>query len=187
MEYIEGETLFAQVRRRGPLPVREALEVLAAVSSGVGAAHAVGVVHRDLKPQNILLGGVAHARVIKVIDFGVAHSAVLSGMTATGLIMGTPEYMAPEQVRGVSIDARTDVYALGAVAYFALCGKPPFTGDTPIAVGFAQLQETPRPPRELRPEIPAALEALVLRTLSKDPSARPADATALAGALQALL
>ena len=174
MEYVDGETLWARVKQRGPLAVPQAREILSAIASGVAAAHAAGVVHRDLKPQNVLLGG--GGRVVKVIDFGLAKSSFQAGATATGIIQGTPEYMAPEQVRGLACDARTDVYALGATAYYALTGRPPFLGDTPIAIGFAQVHDKVRPPRELRPEIPAALEAAILRALEKDPAARFSDA-----------
>jgi eukaryotic-like serine/threonine-protein kinase len=172
MEYVDGETLHSRVKRMGALDVPEAREILAQVAAGVAAAHAAGVVHRDLKPQNVLLstdGGV------KVIDFGLAKTTYTAGMTATGMILGTPEYMAPEQIRGSRSDARTDVYALGATAYFTLCGRPPFEGDTPIAVGFAQVHEAPRPPRELRPEIPIEMEGAILRSLNKDPAKRYSD------------
>jgi serine/threonine-protein kinase len=97
-------------------------------------------------------------------------------MTATGMILGTAEYMAPEQVRGRPCDARTDVYALGAVAYHVLCGRPPFLGDTPIAIGFAHVNEAPTPPRQLRPDLPERIEATILRALEKDPANRHADA-----------
>jgi serine/threonine-protein kinase len=175
MEYVDGETLHARVKRGGPLPVGQAREVLGEVAAGVAAAHAVGVVHRDLKPQNVLLGG--GGRIVKVIDFGLAKATFQPGSTATGIILGTPEYMAPEQIRGGNCDARTDVYALGATAYYALCGRPPFAGDTPIAIGFAQVHEQPSPPREHRPEVPQALESAVMRALAKDPKARFADAS----------
>lgn len=172
MEYVEGETLFTRVKRTGPLSIAEGRRVLCDISAGVAAAHAAGVIHRDLKPQNVLLAG----RNVKVIDFGLAKTSFATGMTATGLILGTPEYMAPEQVRGQRSDARADVYALGAVAYYTLCGRAPFIGDTPIAVGFAQVHEAPRPPRELRPEIPAKIEEIVLRALAKEPLVRYRDA-----------
>jgi serine/threonine-protein kinase len=184
MEYVEGETLYARVKRLGPLAIGDARRVLGEVASGVAAAHAAGVIHRDLKPQNVLIAG-SSARVIKVIDFGLARTTFGAGMTATGLIMGTPEYMAPEQVRGQRSDARADVYALGAVAYYTLCGRPPFLGDTPIAVGFAQVHEAPRPLRELRPEIPAKLEEVVLRALAKEPAGRYRDANEWHDALEA--
>jgi serine/threonine-protein kinase len=183
MEYVDGETLFARVKRTGPLSIADARRIVGDVASGVGAAHAAGVIHRDLKPHNVILGG--GARVVKVIDFGLAKTSFGSGMTATGLIMGTPEYMAPEQVRGQRSDARADVYALGAVAYYTLAGRPPFVADTPIAVGFAQVHEPPRGLRELRPEVPARLEEVVLRALSKDPLGRYRDATEWREALEA--
>jgi serine/threonine-protein kinase len=121
--------------------------------------------------------------VVKVIDFGLASTTFLAGMTATGMILGTAEYMAPEQVRGAPCDARADVYALGALRYHVFCGRPPFRGETPIAVGFAQLTEPPRPPRELRPEIPDGVERAILRALTKDPASRFADAAAFRKAL----
>jgi serine/threonine-protein kinase len=183
MEYVEGETLHARVKRAGQMGIAEARAVLAEVSSGVAAAHAAGIIHRDLKPHNVLVAG-GGARVVKVIDFGLAKTTFGSGMTATGLIMGTPEYMAPEQVRGRRSDSRTDVYALGAIAYYVLAARPPFTGDTPIAVGFSQVHDPPQPLRELRPEVPAGLEKVVLRALSKDPLSRYRDAAEWKEALE---
>jgi serine/threonine protein kinase len=174
MEYVDGETLWSRVKTKGPLPVPQAREILSAIAAGVAAAHSAGVVHRDLKPQNVILGN--GGRIVKVIDFGLAKSSFQAGQTATGIIQGTPEYMAPEQVRGMACDSRTDVYALGATAYYALTGRPPFQGDTPIAIGFAQVHDKARAPRELRPEIPANLEAAILRALDKDPAARFSDA-----------
>ncbi len=185
MEYIEGETLQARVKRLGPLAIAEAHALLGDISSGMAAAHAAGIIHRDLKPQNVLVAAGGGARVVKVIDFGLAKSSFATGMTATGLIMGTPEYMAPEQVRGRRSDARTDVYALGAIAYYVLAGRPPFPGDTPIAVGFAQVNDPPAPLRELRPEVPQKLEETVLRALSKDAQARYRDAGEWKAALEA--
>jgi serine/threonine-protein kinase len=184
MEYVEGETLHARVKRLGPLPVAEARRVLGEISAGVAAAHAAGVIHRDLKPHNVLVSG-AGGKVVKVIVFGLAKTSFATGVTATGLILGTPEYMAPEQIRGMRSDARADVYALGAVAYYTLTGRAPFTGDTPIAIGFAQVHEAPRPVRQLRPEVPAALEGIVLRALAKDPLDRYPDAGAWKDALEA--
>jgi serine/threonine-protein kinase len=177
MEYVDGETLFARVKRAGQLDVADAREILGDIASGVAAAHAAGVVHRDLKPHNVLLGK-SGARCVKVIDFGLARVSFLNGMTATGMILGTPEYMAPEQIRGGRNDARTDVYALGAMAYFVLAGAPPFAGDSPIAIGFAQCHDDPRPLRELRPEVPDELASAVARALSKDPAMRFSDAAA---------
>ncbi len=184
MEYIEGETLWARVQRLRRMPIAESLDVLDDVCAGVSAAHSAGVVHRDLKPQNVLLGATGGARVVKVIDFGLAKAPTMTGLTATGFILGTPEYMAPEQIRGGTVDVRTDVYALGATAYFALTGQPPFVRDSPIAVGFAQVTEDPQPPRELRPEIPEAAEGAILKALSKDPDDRFPDIATMRAALR---
>ncbi len=173
MEYVAGQTLAAQLARSGALRIEDARALLAQICDGLAAAHAVGVVHRDLKPGNVLLDGAAR---VKLIDFGLAKASFLAGMTATGLILGTPEYMAPEQVRGLACDARTDLYALGALAYHMLVGRPPFTGETPIAIGFAHVNEPPPPPRSLRPDLPLPVEASLLRALEKDPARRFADA-----------
>jgi serine/threonine-protein kinase len=169
MEYFQGVTLGDLLRRRGALPLDEAREILAQVCDGLEAAHRVGVIHRDLKPGNILCN---ERRTVKIIDFGLAKASFMAGMTATGLIMGTPEYMAPEQVRGRDVDARTDIYSLGAVAYHVLCGLPPFSGDSPIAIGFAHCTQPLRPARELRPELPVGIEAALARALAKEPRDR---------------
>jgi len=182
MEYIEGMTLSAYLGRVGALRVDEARHYLSQICDGLSAAHAAGVVHRDLKPGNVLVD--AEKRV-KVIDFGLAKASFMAGMTATGLIIGTPEYMAPEQVRGLPCDARTDLYSLGALAYHLFVGRPPFAGETPIAIGFAHVSEPPRPPRELRPDLPASIEAALLKALEKDPSNRFIDAAELKRALLA--
>jgi eukaryotic-like serine/threonine-protein kinase len=172
MEFLDGETLEERLRGGASMHLSDALDILDQIAQGVAAAHAAGVIHRDLKPANVLLA----AGTVKVIDFGLATTTFLAGMTATGMILGTAEYMAPEQVRGRPCDARTDVYALGAVAYHVLCGRPPFLGDTPIAIGFAHVNEAPTPPRQLRPDLPERLETVILRALEKDPAGRYADA-----------
>ena len=165
MEYFQGMTLADLLRRRGALPIDEARDILGQVCDGLDAAHKAGVIHRDLKPGNIL---VNERRSVKIIDFGLAKASFMAGMTATGLIMGTPEYMAPEQIRGRDCDARTDMYALGAVAYHTVTGHPPFLGDTPIAIGFAHCTQPVRPPREIRPEIPAGMDAAIQKALAKE-------------------
>jgi hypothetical protein len=180
MEHFEGQTLAAHLGRVGALRVIDAQHILGQICDGVAAAHAAGVVHRDLKPGNVLIDGEQR---VKVIDFGLAKATFLAGMTATGLIVGTPEYMAPEQVRGQACDARTDVYSLGALAYHAFVGRPPFAGETPIAIGFLHVTEPPRPPRELRPDLPESIERAILRALEKEPVKRFADAAELKRAL----
>jgi serine/threonine-protein kinase len=171
MEYFSGMTLADLLARRGALEPDEGMALCAQIVAGLGAAHQAGVVHRDLKPQNVL---VDERRRVKLIDFGLAKASFMEGMTATGLILGTPEYMSPEQIRGERVDARTDVYALGALTYRVLTGEPPFRGDSPIAIGFAHCTARPRAPRELCPALSEAVERGILRALEKLPGDRPA-------------
>jgi serine/threonine-protein kinase len=183
MEYVDGMTLAQYLGRVGAMRVDEARYIVGQICDGMAAAHAAGIVHRDLKPSNVLLD---HEKRVKVIDFGLAKATFMAGMTATGLIVGTPEYMAPEQVKGLPQDARTDVYALGALAYHVFVGRPPFAGETPIAIGFQHVTEAPRPPRELRAEIPETIEKAILQALEKDPAKRFVDAAELKKALLAV-
>ena len=169
MEYFPGIDLAELLSRRGTLPLDEGRAVLAQVCAALTAAHRAGVVHRDLKPGNVLINDKGEVRVI---DFGLAKASYMHSMTATGLIMGTPEYMAPEQVRGRATDHRTDIYALGAMAYHLLCGQPPFKGDTPIAIGFQHCAEPPPPPSSINPELPESVESAILRCMEKDPAQR---------------
>ena len=175
MEYFAGRTLAEVISQRGKVPIEDARDILKQICTGLEAAHQAGVVHRDLKPSNILVG---ERGTVKIIDFGLATTAVGDGLTATGAILGTPHYMAPEQVRGKPVDARTDIYALGALAYHLVCGRPPFSGDNAIAIGFAHLSEPPPPPRQLRKDVPANLEAAILAALAKSPDDRPSSARA---------
>ena len=167
MEYFAGHTLQELIRRRGALPLDEARAVLGQVCEGLAAAHRAGVVHRDLKPANVLVGS---AGSVKLIDFGLAKAAFRSTMTATGVFMGTPDYMPPEQVRGRPVDARADIYSLGALAYHLVEGRPPFSGDTPIAVGFAHCTQPVPPPA--RPDLSPRAGAAIVRALAKDPRDR---------------
>jgi hypothetical protein len=175
MEYFAGRTLAEVIAQRGLVPIKDVQDLLQQVCTGLEAAHQVGVVHRDLKPSNVLVG---ERGAVKLIDFGLATTTMSEGLTATGAILGTPHYMAPEQVRGKPVDARSDIYALGALAYHLVTGRPPFSGDNAIAIGFAHLSETPVSPRELRKDCPAALEGAILAALAKAPGDRPASAQA---------
>jgi Protein kinase domain len=173
MEYFAGRTLSEVIAQRGVVPMKDVQDILQQVGAGLEAAHAVGVIHRDLKPSNVLVG---ERGTVKIIDFGLATTAVGDGLTATGAILGTPHYMAPEQLRGKPVDARTDVYAFGALAYHLVTGRPPFAGDNAIAIGFAHLSETPTPAGQLRKDVPATLDAAIMAALAKEPAERPASA-----------
>jgi serine/threonine-protein kinase len=191
MEFVDGESLAGRTASRGPLAPAEAVAILREVCSAMSAAHAAGVVHRDLKPDNVLLG--KDGRVV-VTDFGIAHALALgpspSPARTVGGVVGTPAYMAPEQVEGVpDLDGRADIYALGAMAYELLTGALPWPGDTPFAVAAARLMNPPPDPQELVPGLPEALAAVVRRCMAKDRNDRYATAgdveAALAEALAA--
>ncbi len=169
MEYFPGDNLKDYLRRNRNLSFMQAYQIESQICEGVEAAHRQGVVHRDLKPQNVIIDA---RNQIKIIDFGLAHSAHLKGMTATGLIMGTPEYMSPEQVSGTKVDERTDMYSLGVILYELFTGRVPFTGDSAIAIGFMQMKDPPPPPTGVNPQLSPQIEAVILRALEKDPVRR---------------
>jgi serine/threonine protein kinase/Tfp pilus assembly protein PilF len=169
MEFVAGEDLKSSIRRMGPLSVGKALAIAVQVAEGLAEAHRLGVVHRDLKPRNIMIDREGNARIM---DFGVARSLKKDSTTQAGMMIGTPEYMSPEQVEGIEADARSDIYALGIVLYEMLAGRPPFEGDTPISVAFKHKTEKPRDPRELSPQIPEALSRLILKCMEKDRARR---------------
>jgi serine/threonine-protein kinase len=173
MEYFQGRTLSEVIAQRGLVPLKDVQDLLTQISTGLDAAHHAGVVHRDLKPGNVLVG---ERGAVKIIDFGLATTAMGQGLTATGAMLGTPHYMAPEQVRGKPVDARSDIYSLGALAYHLVTGRPPFAGDNAIAIGFAHLSETPPRPKELRKDCPDALDAAIMAALAKSPDERPSSA-----------
>ncbi|MBK7535575.1 MAG: serine/threonine protein kinase [Myxococcales bacterium] len=181
MEYFPGRTLSQVIAQRGLVPLADCKDYLGQICEGLAAAHDVGVVHRDLKPGNVLVG---ERSAVKLIDFGLAKATAAEGLTATGALLGTPHYMAPEQIRGKNVDARADIYSLGALAFHLLTGRPPFIGDNPISVGFAHLSETPVAVRSLRPDVSEALDKMVARALSKDPGERPGDARAFREAVK---
>ncbi len=183
MEWVEGETLSARLRR-GPLAVAEVVRLGQRLADALGHAHARGIVHRDVKPSNVLLedGDVDRPRLV---DFGVAWAPSWQTLTRAGFLIGTPGYLAPEQARtGDPIDGRTDLFALGCVLYHALVRRPAFRGENLAAVLAKTLFEEPPPPAELVAELPRALDALVMRLLAKDRDARPADAAEVAAELR---
>jgi beta-lactam-binding protein with PASTA domain/predicted Ser/Thr protein kinase len=168
MEFLDGRSLKELIVGRGPAPIKVAIEYARNILAALGAAHRQGIVHRDIKPHNVLIG--AEGRV-KVTDFGIARSGA-SQMTEVGSIIGTAQYLSPEQARGAPVDQTSDVYSAGVVLYEMLTGQVPFTGDTPLEIAMKHLSEVPKPPSELRPEIPHDLDSIVLRALAKDPSER---------------
>jgi serine/threonine-protein kinase len=170
MELVDGEPLSALLHREGPLDPDRALDIVGQAALALEAAHQAGVVHRDVKPGNLM---VRHDGVVKVTDFGIARATDAVPLTKTGTVLGTAHYLSPEQASGRPITPASDVYSLGAVAYECLAGRRPFVGDNPVAVATAHVRETPPP---LPPDVPAPVSELVLRALEKDPAARPATA-----------
>jgi serine/threonine-protein kinase len=173
MEYVQGSDLKSLILRHAPLPVEQAVAIAEAVANGLDAAHRVGMVHRDIKPQNVIVG--EHGQV-KITDFGIAKSQMSTALTETGVTFGTADYISPEQARGQAATPRSDIYALGVTLYEMLTGRLPFTGDSSIAVAMQHVTADPPPPRMYNPRIPVQLEAIVLRALNKEPEARPASA-----------
>jgi eukaryotic-like serine/threonine-protein kinase len=178
------------VKRCGPLPAGRVIFLLRQACAGLAEAHAIGLVHRDLKPANIFIahrGG--ETDIAKVLDFGLVKPTKdpdAAALTADLTVSGTPSYMAPEQATGRrDLDVRADVYAMGAVAYFALTGQPPFSGESAFAVMMAHARDQVIPPSEIQPGIPADLEAVVLKALEKKPDDRYPDARAMGRALAA--
>jgi serine/threonine-protein kinase len=168
MEVVEGESLKELIVAKGALPLAQAVDYAKQILSAVRFAHRHGIIHRDIKPHNILLDGEGR---LKVTDFGIARAGP-SQMTEVGSIMGTAQYLSPEQARGAPVTAASDLYSVGVVLYEMLTDKTPFTGETPIEIAMKHLNETPSPPSELRPEIPPELDQIVLRALAKDPHER---------------
>ena len=190
MEYLRGKSLADLVKDHGPLPPGRAIYLLRQICAGLAEAHALGLVHRDLKPANIfvaLLGGVCD--VAKVLDFGLVKPTkepAAAALTTEHTVSGTPHYMAPEQAAGdPTLDARADIYALGAIAYYTLTGRAPFQGDTAFAVMVAHARDPVEPPSQVRPGVPADLERVVLRCLAKAKGDRYPDVKALGKALAA--
>src|SRR5579863_1172665 len=186
MELIEGTDLRRYLRSRGVLAVDRAIIIAHDVALGLGAAHRRGIVHRDVKPQNILVGKDGS---IKLTDFGIASvykDINAERLTTTGMTLGTVQYYAPEQAQGEIVSPAADVYALGIVMFEMLTGRTPFDGDTPVAVAMQHIQDEPVPPSQYNPGIPPALEEIILRCLEKVPEMRFRDGSQLARALEML-
>jgi beta-lactam-binding protein with PASTA domain/tRNA A-37 threonylcarbamoyl transferase component Bud32 len=179
MEYVEGASLNDLIERG--LSVGEAVEIVRQVLAGARYAHASGIVHRDLKPQNVLVDAEGRARVT---DFGIARAGV-SEITQTGSVLGTAQYLSPEQAQGLPVTAASDIYSIGVLLYEALTGRVPFEAESPVTVALKQVSERPRPPSELNPAVSRALDAVVLKALAKDPANRFASAEEFLAALDA--
>jgi eukaryotic-like serine/threonine-protein kinase len=168
MEFLDGRTLKELIVSRGAAPINVAIEYARQILSALRFAHRHGIVHRDIKPHNVLVDGEGR---VKVTDFGIARAGT-SQMTETGSIVGTAQYLSPEQARGGEVDPRSDLYSLGIVLYELLTGKTPFEGDTPVEIAMKHLSASPKPPSKLRPDIPPELDMVVLRALAKNPDDR---------------
>jgi beta-lactam-binding protein with PASTA domain/predicted Ser/Thr protein kinase len=181
MEYIEGRTLKEVIREQGPAPSEAAVDIALQILRALRFAHRRGVIHRDIKPHNVLID---HEGRAKVADFGIARAGA-SDMTETGSIMGTAQYLSPEQAQGRPVDARSDLYSVGIVLYEMLTGQVPFDAESAVTVALKQVSEQPVPPAQLNPAIPPALEGVVLRAMAKQPEHRFADADEFITALEA--
>jgi serine/threonine-protein kinase len=182
MEYVPGEDLKAFIRRSGQLTPAKAVSLARQTAEGLAEAHRLGVIHRDLKPQNIMIDGEGNARIM---DFGIARIQEVEGLTGSGVFIGTPEYMSPEQAELKNVDSRTDIYSLGVVLFEMLTGRAPFEGETPLGIAMKHKSEPPRSPSELNPHVPADLASVVLKALAKDPDRRYQSAEEMASDLEA--
>lgn len=181
MEYVPGHTLH-QLVRSGPLVPHRALRLTAGVLDALAHAHERGIIHRDIKPANVMISADDS---VKVMDFGIARNVFTPGMTLTqtSMVVGTAEYLSPEQARGQQLDARTDLYSTGCLLYELLTGHPPFTGDSPLAIAYQHLGDEPEPPSAALPKPPAACDNVVLTALAKDPDERYATAWEMLAAI----
>ena len=171
MEYVEGETLRDLLRSEGRLTPERAMSLTADICAALDFSHRNGIVHRDVKPGNVM---ITPQGTVKVMDFGIARAVSDSAatMTSTAAVIGTAQYLSPEQARGEGVDARSDVYSAGCLLYELVTGTPPFTGDSPVAVAYQHVREDPRTPSSINPEIPPELDAILLKAMSKNPANR---------------
>jgi serine/threonine-protein kinase len=187
-EYIPGHSLLRVLRDEGPVGGRRTLRWMRQIASVLGEAHQRGIVHRDLKPANLMIESVGGEEVVKILDFGIAHVST-SAVTASGSVIGTPGYMAPEQIAGQYVDGRADFYALGAIGYECLSGRPPFEDPSPLVLLYRHIEELPRSFRERTSPLAVhpAVEDLIMRLLSKQADARPPSAASLVAEIDDLL
>ncbi|MGH2677744.1 MAG: Stk1 family PASTA domain-containing Ser/Thr kinase [Actinomycetota bacterium] len=169
MEYVEGRTLRDVIRQEGPILPERASEIAQTVARALAAAHEAGLVHRDIKPGNIML---TRDGEVKVMDFGIARTSTGETLTQTAAILGTASYLSPEQAQGSTVDIRSDIYSLGCVLYEMLTGRPPFTGDSPVAIAYKHVREDPVHPSNLNPDVPPSLDAVVMKAMAKNPENR---------------
>jgi eukaryotic-like serine/threonine-protein kinase len=167
MEYVDGRTLRDVLKAEGRLHPQRAMEMAADICSALDFSHRTGIVHRDIKPGNVM---ITRAGAIKVMDFGIARAVAdnAATMTATHAVIGTAQYLSPEQARGEPVDARSDVYSLGCLLYELVCGHPPFTGDSPVAVAYQHVREMAPPPSHTNPDVPPVLDAIIMKALAKN-------------------
>jgi serine/threonine-protein kinase len=184
LEYVQGETLKELIRREGPLPITEAIAYAIELARALGAAHERMIVHRDVKPQNVLIGEEGGA---KITDFGIARTLTEEGLTIAGRVLGTTDYVSPEQALGQPVTGQSDLYSLGVVLYEMLTGQVPFTGESPVAVAMRHVREQVPDVQQLRPEVSAATASVVDRAVAKDLDYRYHDAAAMVAALEEVL
>jgi serine/threonine-protein kinase len=186
MEYVEGRTLRDILAAEGRLLPRRAMEIAAAICAALEQAHAAGIVHRDIKPGNVM---ITPSGEVKVMDFGIARALTSSTatMTQTAAVVGTAHYLSPEQARGEHVDARSDIYSTGCLLYELLTGAPPFTGESAVAVAYQHVREDPLPPSQVEPDVPAAVDAVVLVAMAKNPVNRYGSAAEMRADLERAL